>query len=102
MKEIVTFDVDGYRIGVEVDAGPQSLQPAAGAGGLMRMAEKPFEAAIDMLGGLASKFADAFKDRPISSSEITLNLKVTAKGDFILVGSSAEAVLEVKLVIDPR
>ena len=101
MKDIVTFDVDGHRIGIEVASDTESLQPA-GATGLVSIAERPFEAAIDMLGGLASKFANAFKGRPITTSEIKLNLKLTAKGDFIIVGSSAEAVLEIKLTISPQ
>lgn len=101
MNDIVMFDVEGHSIGVEVAAGSDSLRPAS-ASRLISMAERPFEAAIEMLGALAGKFAEAFKDRPVSSSEIKLHLKVTAKGDFIIVGSSAEAVLEVKLVIGPK
>lgn len=100
MKEIVTFEVEGRQIGIEVADGPASLQPA-GAADLLVAAKKPFEAAIDMLGALGSQFARSLAGRPISSAEIKLNLKVTAKGDLIVVGSSAEAVLEVKLVVTP-
>lgn len=100
MKDVVTFEVDGQFIGIEVERELASLEPA-GAEAVVDKVRKPFEAAIGVLGSLATTFAHTLKDRPVSSAEIKLSLKMTAKGDFILVGSSAEAVLEVKLTITP-
>jgi hypothetical protein len=100
MADTVIFKLDGYDIEAEITGTGDPLK-AAGAEDVAHVAQKPFKAAIGMIGALADAFADAFKGRKVGTAEITLGLKVTAKGDFIVVGSSGEASLSLKLTLVP-
>ncbi len=100
VADTVVFQVEGFEIRAEVSDTGGPLK-AAGAEDVAHVAQKPFKAAIGMVGALADAFADAFKGRKVGAAEITLGLKVTAKGDFIVVGSSGEASLNLKLTLTP-
>lgn len=100
MADTVVFQLDGFDVQAEVSDTGSPLK-AAGAVDVAHVAQRPFKAAIGMIGALADAFADVFKGRKVGAAEITLGLKVTAKGDFIIVGSSGEASLSLKLSLTP-
>ena len=100
MSHVIRVDLDGYEFGVEVAGAPeQALQPATGASDIPERTTASFGRAVEILGVISSKFGEVFKDKKIGAAEITLGVKLTAKGDFIVVGSSAEATLTMKLTL---
>lgn len=101
MTDTVVFQLDGYKVEAEVTDASAPLRPA-GADDVAHKAEKPFRSAIGMVGALADAFADVFKGRKVGTAELTLGLKVTVKGDFIIVGSTGEATLNLKLTLVPN
>lgn len=102
MAETVAVMVDGQEIQFELAADEASSLTAATGDGVVGKASKSFEDSIAAFGGMASKFAQVFEGRRVSTAEISLGLKITAKGDFIVVGSSGEATLNLKLVLTPK
>jgi hypothetical protein len=102
VAETVAVLVDGQEIQFELPAGEASSLTAATGDGMVEKASTSFEAAISKFGAMASKFAEVFEGRRVSTAEISLGLKITAKGDFIVVGSSGEATLNLKLVLTPK
>jgi len=102
MSNTVAVVVDGREIQFELSAAEQrTLSPASGEAAVAK-ASKSFEDSIQVFGGLASKFAAVFEGRQVSSAEISMGLKITAKGDFIVVGTTGEATLNLKLTITPK
>lgn len=102
MAKQVAFDVDGSEVVFEVTGQSGSEVFAASGEDALTRAEKPFDKAIGMLRSLSTKFADALNGKHVKEAEISLGLKVTAKGDFIVVGSSGEASLNIKVKITPQ
>ena len=102
MAETVAILVDGQEIEFELPADEAASLVAATGDEVVGKASKSFDEAIAKFGGMASKFAQVFEGRRVSSAEISLGLKITAKGDFIVVGSSGEATLNLKLVLTPK
>lgn len=101
MTDTITFTQNEYKISAEVTDAGGPLK-AAGAQDAAHSAEKSFRDAIGMVGALTDAFTDVFKGRKIGSAEISLGLKATVKGDFIIVGSSGEASLNLKLTLVPN
>jgi hypothetical protein len=100
MSKQVAFDVDGQEITFEVTESIDNAEIfAAGAEDVIARAQKPFELAVKSLKAISSKFVELFSLEQIKEAEICLGLKATAKGDFIVVGSSGEASLNLKLKI---
>lgn len=99
--ERVVFEQDGHRIEIESTDSDSSLQPMS-ADGVTKIATKSFQSAIETIGVLADAFAKVLEGRKVGNAEIQLGLKATAKGDFVIVGSSAEASLQLKLTIEPK
>ncbi len=97
----VIFEQDGHKIEIESTDPDLALRPMS-ADGVTKVAEKSFRSAIETIGVLADSFANVLHGRKVGNAEIQLGLKVTAKGDFVIVGSSAEASLQLKLTIEPK
>jgi hypothetical protein len=103
MGEAVAFQIDGHDVLFELSADERSaLAPATGADEAVAKAVRPFEDSLAVFSALARKFASTFEGQHVSSAEITMGLKVTAKGDFVIVGTSGEASLGLKLTIEPK
>jgi Trypsin-co-occurring domain 1 len=100
MSETVTVEVDGHELQFELSPNERGTLTAAAGEGVVLKASKAFEHMLGVFGALARKFAAAFENQQVSSAEISMGLKITAKGDFIVVGSSGEASLNLKLTIN--
>lgn len=108
MREVVVFNQDGNEIRIEAsadDSSPKldgSIGPARSVGEhAVRVVEQSFDAAIAMIGSLADGVAKALDGHRVSETEITLGLKATVKGDFVVVGSTGEAALTIKIKVTP-
>ena len=108
MNKVIIFEQDGIQIPFETTGSSPSssaevLGPARSIGEQVTSAAgKSFEQAIAMVGSLADAFANALNGRRVSEAEISLGLKVNVKGDFVIVGSTGEAALTLKLTIDRK
>jgi hypothetical protein len=102
MAETVAVVVDGREVRFELSPGEApSLEAATGEAAVAK-ASKSFEDSMEVFAALARKFGEAFSGPQISSAEISMGLKITAKGDFIVVGTSGEATLDLKLTLAPK
>jgi hypothetical protein len=97
MSALVKFEVDGQEIVFQTPGVATGELFAADASAVPAKAEKQFDAAIQMLRPLVTKFADILAATQVQEAEMSLGLKVTAKGDFIIVGTTGEASLNLKL-----
>jgi hypothetical protein len=101
MTQTVVIDVGGGE--VQFELSPTEAPPLSAATGEASTlkALKSFEQSIASFAALARRFGEAFIGAPVSSAEISMGLKVTAKGDFIVVGTTGEATLNLKLTLVP-
>jgi hypothetical protein len=102
MTDKVAVVVDGRKIQFELSPSEAGSLRAASGEAAVKKASKSFEESIQVFGALAAKFAAAFEGQRVSSAEISMGLKITAKGDFIVVGTTGEATLNLKLTITPK
>ena len=102
MSQTIAVVVDDQQLQFELSPAERGTLTAASAEEAVLKASKTFEHSLSVFGALARKFATVFEDRQVSSAEISMGLKITAKGDFIVVGSSGEASLNLKLTIKPK
>lgn len=101
MKHTIAIPVDGLEVLFELDpADAPDLAPASAEAATIK-ASKTFEQSIAAFAGLARKFAEAMDGPRVTEAEITMGLKVTAKGDFVVVGTTGEASLTLKLKLMP-
>jgi hypothetical protein len=98
MHAYVKFEIDGQEVIFETaEAQAADLFAAGAVDSIPEKSAKHFDAAIGMIRPLISKFVAVLASTPVREAEMALGLKVTAKGDFIIVGSSGEASLNLKL-----
>jgi len=101
MGQTVAITVEGREVQFELDPTEGASLSAASADGGLIKASRSFEQSIEAFAALARKFGEAFSGPQISGAEITMGLKVTAKGDFVVVGTTGEASLTLKLTLAP-
>ena len=101
MSETVAVLVDGQEVRFELSQSEASSLTAATGEAAVAKASKSFEDSMQVFSALAAKFSEAFSGPRISSAEISMGLKITAKGDFIVVGTTGEATLNLKLTLAP-
>ena len=97
MSALVKFEIDGQEIVFQTPGVGTGELFAADASAVPAKAEKQFDAAIKMIRPLVTKFAGVLAEAHVQEAEMSLGLKVTAKGDFIVVGTTGEASLNLKL-----
>ena len=97
MRQTVAVTVSGHEVQFELSPSEAPTLSAASADGPVAKASKSFEQSMETFAALANKFGETFSGPNISGAEISMGLKITAKGDFIVVGTTGEATLNLKL-----
>jgi hypothetical protein len=101
MVERIAIDVGGRQVLFELSPGEESGLPAAGADEAVAVTHvsRTLDQSLGVFGALARRFADVFDSQHVASAEISMGLKVTAKGDFVVVRSNGDASLVLKLTM---
>lgn len=79
----------------------EAPEPAGARGfsaeGVIERAEDSLEGAIETVCRIGETFAEQLRTLPFEAAEVSLGVKVSGKGKFIVAEASAEASLTVKI-----